>query len=143
AATRLYSTKSAPDASKRSSDVFELTSMTLLTSLPTGGLGVALDPTSNRAVVAGGQYLAAIDLDSNTITTRQAPTSQSWFGVVLDVSLHHIYLTNTDAGRPLLVVLDDRDLSLVADVPLTLRPRFGPAVDPRNDLVHGAGHEPC
>jgi len=142
AARRLYSSNSTPDASKRSFDVFDLTAMTLLTSLPIGGLGVALDPTSNRAFVAGGQYLAAIDLASNTITTRQAPTSQSWFGVVLDVSLHHIYLTNTDAGRPLLVVLDDRDLSLVAEVPLTLRPRFGLAVDPRNHLVYVAGEDP-
>src|SRR5438552_2268647 len=44
-----------------------------------------------------------------------------------------------DAGRAVVVVHDDRDLSGVAELPVTLRPPSGLAVDPRHPLVYVAG----
>jgi DNA-binding beta-propeller fold protein YncE len=123
--------------------VFDLTTMSLEATLPVGGLGVVVDPSTRRVYVAEGDSVSVVDGASNTVlATRSAPLGDAWFGLALDPALHHLYVTNIANARPSLVVLDDRDLSLVATVALPVVPRFAIAVDELQHRVYFAGYSP-
>jgi hypothetical protein len=119
-------------------DVFDLTTMTIEATLPIGGFGIAVDPATQRIYVVGGNTLSVIDGATNTVVdTTSVPDGQGWFALAIDPSAHHIYVSNTStyydgSGQPIsrsLVILDDRDLSLLADVTTNIRVRWGIAVD--------------
>ena len=123
--------------------MFDLTTMSLEATLPIGGLGVVVDPSTRRVYVAEGDGVAVVDGASNTVlATRSAPLGDAWFGLALDPALHHLYVTNIANARPSLVVLDDRDLSLVANVALPVVPRFAITVDEAQHRVYFAGYSP-
>jgi len=59
---RLYSSNLAGTV-----EVFDLTTFVLQASLPVGGLGIAVDPATQRVYVAGGSSVAVIDGATNTV----------------------------------------------------------------------------
>jgi DNA-binding beta-propeller fold protein YncE len=145
---RLYSSNA-----DHSLQVFDLDTLGLIARLPVGGLGLAVDPSAQRIYVAdyaypAGSFVTVIDGTTNTVVqTKYAPKPENWWGLALDTALHHLYVTNinyswspTTPTLPSLVVLDDRDLSLVSDIQLPVVPRFAITVDQTQHRVHlGAG----
>lgn len=140
AARRLYSSNyESSNGGSQSLDVIDLTTGRWLTSLPIGGLGVALDATRGRAFVAGGSYIASVDTVTFAVTTRGAPPSESWFGVATDPALGRVYVTNIAASHPSLVVLDANDLHTIADISLPSVARYAIAADTLRSRVYVAG----
>ena len=145
---RLYSSNA-----DHSLQVFDLDTLGLIARLPVGGLGLAVDASAQRIYVAdyaypAGSFVTVIDGSTNTVVqTKYAPKPENWWGLALDTGLHHLYVTNinynwspTTPTLPSLVVLDDRDLSLVSDIQLPVVPRFAITVDQTQHRVHlGAG----
>src|SRR5439155_18765589 len=130
AARYLYSSNYDQANDSVSFDKIDLSSRTVVATLSVGGLEVALDPAVARVFVAGGRLVFAVDPVAFSVTNvRFAPGTESWFGVAVDPALHHVYVTNIDNTRSSLVVLDDRDLSTLADITLPTVPRFAIAVD--------------
>jgi DNA-binding beta-propeller fold protein YncE len=143
AGRRLYASESTYDASQRSFEVFDLTSMRSLGALPVGGLGIAIDPTAGRAYVAGATYLAMIDTTTlSVISTKAAPASQRWFGAATDVARHRVYVTNLDQYHPTLEVFDSTDLSLISEISLPKMVRFAIVVDPGSGVVYLGSEDP-
>ena len=140
---RLYSSNYDPTNDSASVDVIDLASGARVTSLPIGGLGVALDVSRSRLYVAGGRYLAAVDTTTFAMETRSAPFPQSWFGVAVDPGQGRVYVTNIDVSHPSLVVLDAQDLHTVANFSLSSVPRFALAVDPVRHIAYVAGSDPA
>lgn len=106
-----------------------------------GGLGIAVDQQTHRVYSTWSDGLAVMDGATGLQVTRlAAPVGDAWWGVALDPSTHRIYLTNLNVSAPSLVVLDDRDLSLVANIPLPEIPRFALAVDAARQLVYVSGY---
>src|SRR5436309_243921 len=59
-------------------------------------------------------YRSLVDGLTNTVVGgRGVPDPEFWVDVVPDPGLHRLYVTNIDQSRPTLVVLDDRDLSML------------------------------
>ena len=126
-------------------DVFDLTTMTVEATLPIGGAGIAVDPLTRRVYVASASALWVIDGATNAVVaTRSASEDQDWIAVAIDPDLHHVYVTNISpwfdgTGTPInrsLVVLDDRDLSVVAEVRTDVYVRWGIAVDKARHRVY-------
>jgi len=122
--------------------VIALETMSVQNERPdSGGLGVALDQQTHRVYATWSQGLSLFDGATGLLLTRLAsPVSDAWWAVALDPSTHRIYLTNLNLTSPSLVVLDDRDLSLVANIPLPELPRFALAVDTARQLVYVSGY---
>src|SRR5688500_11824701 len=116
-------------------DVFDTTTMSLMATLPVYAVGLAVDTTNQRVYAAGATVLTVIDGTTNTVlTTRPALENENWFSVAVDPSLHRVYVTNFFYWPefnvyPSLIVLDDRDLSIITELVLPVRPRWGLAVD--------------
>ena len=139
---RLYSSNQ-----NRTLQVFDLTTMSLEATLPVGGLGVVVDPSTRRVYVVdvlGSTFsIVAIDGATNTILqTQSAPPREFWWGLAIDPGLQRLYVTNIDATVRNLVVLDTRDLSRVNALTLPVVPRFALAVDEALHRVYVAGHDP-
>jgi DNA-binding beta-propeller fold protein YncE len=126
-------------------DVFDLTTMTIEATLPVGGAGIAVDPATRRVYVAGFDKLWVIDGATNTAgTPLPALPYETWMAVAIDPALHHVYVTNTSEVsdgssilvRRSLVILDDRDLSLVDEVSTDRYVRWGLAVDQSRHRVY-------
>jgi DNA-binding beta-propeller fold protein YncE len=132
----------------RTLQVFDLTTMSLEATLPVGGLGVVVDPSTRRVYVvdyfAGAFSIVAVDGATNTIVqqTQSAPPGEDWFGLAIDRGLHRLYITNIETSVRNLIVLDDRDLSRVDAVTLPVVPRFALAVDEALNRVYVAGNDP-
>jgi WD40 repeat protein len=131
-------------------DVFDVTTMTIVATLQVNGIGVAVDAAAQRVYVSGSSHLTVIDGATNTVVaTKPAGTDQDWFSVALDTSLHRVYVTNPfsitypdgTSISPSLIVLDDRDLSVVADLPLPIQVRWAIGVDEASHRVYLAGSE--
>jgi DNA-binding beta-propeller fold protein YncE len=126
-------------------DVFDTTTMTLVTTLPVYAVGLTVDMSTQRVYAAGGTVLTVIDGATNTVlTTRPALDNENWFSVAVDPALHRIYVTNYFLWPevnvyPSLIVLDDRDLSIITELVLPVRPRWGLAVDQQRHRVYVAG----
>ena len=139
---RLY----VPNAS-RTVDVFDLTTTSIIATLPVYGAGIAVDAASQRVYVAGSMDFTVIDGVTNTVVgTTRAPDGEDWWSVALDPSLHRVYVTNYASDPygfvpvyPSLVVLDDRDLSIVSELRLPVQPRWALGVDEARHRVHVAG----
>jgi DNA-binding beta-propeller fold protein YncE len=132
---RLYSSNLAHTV-----QVFDTTTFALQASLPVGGLGIVVDPATQRVYVAGGTSVTVIDGATNTVAqTVTAFPLGFWFGVAHDPALHKLYITNASETTPSLVVLDDRDLSLIREIPLAVVPRFAIAVDSSQHRLYVAG----
>ncbi len=139
---RLYSSNSDINTNVRSVDVFDLDSGAMFASVPVGGLGMALDRTAGRLFVCESGSLKVIDTTSfAVVATATAPVSASWFGVAADPSRHHLYVTNIREQSPTFFVLDDRDLSTIAEIPFAMATRFAVAVDPVTGYVFVAGSQ--
>ena len=139
---RLYSSNQ-----DRTLQVFDLTTMSLEATLPVGGLGVVVDPSTRRVyvvdVVGSTFSIVAIDGATNTILQAQsAPPREFWWGLAIDPGLDRLYVTNIDTSVRNLVVLDTRDLSRVDALTLPVVPRFALAVDEALHRVYVAGHDP-
>ncbi len=139
---RLYSSNQ-----DRTLQVFDLTTMSLEATLPVGGLGVVVDPSTRRVYVVdvfGSTFsIVAIDGATNTILQAQSALPREfWWGLAIDPGLHRLYVTNIDATVRNLVVLDTRDLSRVDALMLPVVPRFALAVDEALHRVYVAGHDP-
>jgi DNA-binding beta-propeller fold protein YncE len=139
---RLYSSNQ-----DRTLQVFDLTTMSLVATLPVGGLGVVVDPSTRRVYVvdvAGSTFsIVAIDGATNTILqTQSAPPRELWWGLAIDPGLNRLYITNIETTVRNLVVLDTRDLSRVDALMLPVVPRFALAVDEAQHRVYVAGHDP-
>ena len=82
--------------------------------------------------------------------SRTSLPYETWMAVAIDPALHQVYVTNIaeysdGAGvlvRRSLVILDDRDLSLVAEVPTDRYVRWGLAVDQTRHRVYLADFNP-
>lgn len=145
---RLYSSNA-----DHSLQVFDLDTRSLIARLPVGGLGLVVDPLTQRVYVvdvnSAGSFLTVVDGSTNTIVqTKYAPSPESWWGLALDAGRHRLYVTNINAYpysvppiEPSLVVLDDRDLSLVADKPFPLITRFAIAIDDARDRIYLGGYD--
>jgi DNA-binding beta-propeller fold protein YncE len=126
-------------------DVFDTTTMSLMATLPVYAVGLAVDTTNQRVYAAGATVLTVIDGTTNTVlTTRPALENENWFSVAVDPSLHRVYVTNFFYWpefnvHPSLIVLDDRDLSIITELLLPVRPRMGLAVDQARHVVYVAG----
>jgi DNA-binding beta-propeller fold protein YncE len=126
-------------------DVFDTTTMSLIATLPVYAVGLAVDTTTQRVYAAGATLLTVIDGAANTVLeTRPALEHEDWFSVAVDPSLHRIYVTNFFLWPefnvyPSLIVLDDRDLSIITELVLPVRPRWGLAVDQQRHRVYVAG----
>src|SRR5438132_91032 len=109
-------------------------------TLIVGGLGTVLDASSGRVFVAGGSVVYAIDTATFSVAqTRSASAGESWFGLADDPALHQLYVTNITSTMPSVVVLDDRDLSTVGEIPLTTVPRFAIAVEATSHPLSAGG----
>jgi hypothetical protein len=126
-------------------DVFDVTTMTIEATLPVGGAGVAVDPSTRRVYVAGPTDLWVIDGATNTVVaSRPALPNESWAALAIDPFLHQVYVANiaelSDGASqlvyPSLVVLDDRNLSLVAEMRTDLFVRYALAVDELRHRVY-------
>jgi len=147
---RLYSSNA-----DHSLQVFDLDTRSLIARLPVGGLGLAVDPLTQRVYVvdlnSAGSFLTVVDGSTNTIVqTKYAPSPERWWGLALDAGRHRLYVTNINAYaysvppiEPSLVVLDDRDLSLVADKPFPVITRFAIAIDDARDRIYLGGYDPA
>lgn len=126
-------------------DVFDTTTMSLMATLPVYAVGLAVDTTTQRVYAAGATVLTVIDGTTNTVlATRPALDNEDWFSVAVDPSLHRVYVTNFFYWPevnvyPSLIVLDDRDLSIITELVLPVRPRWGLAVDQQRHRVYVAG----
>jgi DNA-binding beta-propeller fold protein YncE len=146
---RLYSSNA-----DHSLQVFDLDTLGPIARLPVGGLGLVVDAATQRAYVldrtSAGSFLSVVDGTTNTvIQTKFAPGPELWWGLALDASLHRLYVTNINADPysvpkidPSLVVLDDRDLSLIADMPFPVITRFALAIDEARHRVYLGGFDP-
>lgn len=139
----LYSSNAARSGTSASVDVFDADSGDRLSTLAAGGLAMALDSGSGRLYV-GGLSVSVIDTATDTVVAaRRAPNGGAWFGVAVDPSRHHLYLTRADVNSTVqLDVLDDRDLTTIREIALSITPRFALAVDPATGAVYVAGITP-
>jgi DNA-binding beta-propeller fold protein YncE len=141
AARRLYSSNEALDGSGRSVDVFDIDSGGLITSIPVGGHGMALDPAAGRLYVCEGTSLRVIDTTTFAVVDiAPAPASAVWFGVAVDPDRHQLYVTNLREASPSFFILDDGDLTM-REIQFPTATRSALVVDPVSHLVFTAGGE--
>ena len=140
AGRRLYSSNGNLNTNARSVDVFDLDSGATLASIPVGGFGMALDRAAGRLYVCESGSLRVIDTTTfAVVATATAPASTWWFGVAVDPDRHHLYVTNIRETSPTFFILDDRDLTTLAEIPLATATRFAVTVDPVTHFVFVAG----
>src|SRR5713101_2680197 len=107
--------------------------------------GVALDRATHHVYVTGGTSLNAVALvdgvSGNVLVTRQATNvNDAWWTLAQDPVRHRLYVANGNySGSPSLVVLDDSDLSIIANIPLPAVPRLALSVDVARGLVYIGG----
>src|SRR5437867_2748514 len=141
AARRLYSSNA-----NGTLDVFDLGSDARIATVTVGaGVGVAVDPATRRVYVAGATWpLAAVDgVTNSVVATRSVLPGELWLAVALDPGMHRVYVSNADQTRPTLLVLDDRDLSLVGEILLPKVIRWGLAVDAARHFIYLAATDPA
>ena len=137
---RLYSSNGNISTASRSVDVFDLDSGARVASIAAGGFGMALDRAAGLLYVCESGSLKVIDTTTFTVlASATAPVSARWFSVAADPRRHQLYVTNIDEATPSLFVLDDRDLTTIATIPVATATRFAIAVDPVSGLVYVAG----
>ncbi|MDQ2913484.1 MAG: YncE family protein, partial [Chloroflexota bacterium] len=137
---RLYASNYNFASMQRSLDVFDMESGARLASLPVGGFGMALDQTTGRLFVCESGALKVIDTGTfAVVATVSAPFNTFWWNVAADPDRHHLYVTNIREDSPTFFVLDDRDLTILAEIPLATATRFGVVVDPVTHYVYVTG----
>jgi DNA-binding beta-propeller fold protein YncE len=137
---RLYSSNGNLNTGTRSVDVFDLDSGARLATLSLGGFGMALDRLAGRLYVCESGSLKVVDTTTFAVVgSVTAPASTWWFGVAVDPDFHHLYVTNLRETSPTFFVLDDRDLTTVAEIPVATATRFAVTVDPLTHQVFVAG----
>ena len=137
---RLYSSNGNLGANTRSLDVFDLDSGARLATVPVGGFGMALDRHAGRLYVCESGSLKVIDTTTFAVVASAiAPASTWWFSAAVDPERHHLYVTNIRETSPTFFVLDDRDLSTIAEIPVPVATRFALTIDPVSHLVMTAG----
>jgi DNA-binding beta-propeller fold protein YncE len=141
ASRRLYSSNATTSGSSHSVQVFDLDSAAMLATIPVGGLGMGLDRQAGRLYVCESGSVKVIDTTTFAVlASATAPASASWFNAAVDPERHHLYLTNIRETSPTFFVLDDRDLTTIAEIPVTTATRFALTVDPvSHDVVMAGG----
>lgn len=121
--------------------IVDVATRSTIATLPgAGALGIALDPAAHRVYASWVRGLSAVDGASGAVVaSASAPAADSWWSVALDPARHRIYVTDLDYSAPAVVVLDDRDLSVVGRVSLPEVPRLALAVDAGRGLVYVGG----
>lgn len=142
AARRLYSSNFDATNDSVSLDVIDLTSGDRVRSTEVGGLGLALDTTRSRVLVAGGSYLVAINTTSFDMDVKPAPFSQSWFDVAVDATNGLVFVTNGSGLTPSLHILLASDMQRAGkNISLPGAARYGLAVDESRHRVYVAGSD--
>ncbi|TMF81154.1 MAG: YncE family protein [Chloroflexi bacterium] len=137
---RLYSSNANLNTNARSLDVFDLDTRASVANLPVGGFGMALDRAAGRLYVCESGSLKVIDTTTlAVVASATAPASTWWFSVAADPDRHHLYVTNIRETSPTFFVLDDRDLTTLAEIPFATATRFAVTVDPVTHFVFVAG----
>src|SRR5438309_1188298 len=137
---RLYSSNANLNTNARSLDVFDLDTRASVANLPVGGYGMALDRAAGRLYVCESGSLKVIDTPTlAVVASATAPASTWWFRVAADPDRHHLYVTNIRETSPTFFVLDDRDLTTLAEIPFATATRFAVTVDPGTHFVFVAG----
>ena len=137
---RLYSSNANLNTNARSLDVFDLDTRASVANLPVGGFGMALDRAAGRLYVCESGSLKVIDTTTlAVVASATAPASAWWFSVAADPDRHHLYVTNIRETSPTFFVLDDRDLTTLAEIPFATATRFAVTVDPVTHFVFVAG----
>ncbi|HEX4747529.1 MAG TPA: YncE family protein [Gaiellaceae bacterium] len=93
----------ASGATNPTSDPMDPTSPSAVVStLPVGGLGLALDPVAKRIYAASGTSLAVIDATTSRVIARvQAPAGANLWGAAVDRTSNRVYLTDLFTARVL------------------------------------------
>jgi len=124
--------------------IVDLPTRSLLMTVPVGSAaGMTYDPTTHDVYVATISGLSIVDGVSGAVLARRSSSSSNdaWWHVAQDAALHRLYVSNGNfAGAPSVVVLDDRDLSLIGNVSVPAIPRLGLAVDASRGLVYVGGY---
>ena len=137
---RLYSSNANLNTNARSLDVFDLDTRASVANLLVGGFGMALDRAAGRLYVCESGSLKVIDTTTlAVVASATAPASTWWFSVAADPDRHHLYVTNIRETSPTFFVLDDRDLTTLAEIPFATATRFAVTVDPVTHFVFVAG----
>ena len=101
---------------------------------------MALDRAAGRLYVCESGSLKVIDTTTlAVVASATAPASTWWFSVAADPDRHHLYVTNIRETSPTFFVLDDRDLTTLAEIPFATATRFAVTVDPVTHFVFVAG----
>jgi len=123
--------------------IVDLPTRSLIMNVPVGSAaGMAYDPVTHDAYVATISGLSMVDGVSGAVLARRssASSNDAWWHVAQDAALHRLYVSNGNfGGAPSVVVLDDRDLSLLGNVSLPAIPRLALAVDASRGLVYVGG----
>jgi len=137
AARRLYSSNA-----NRTVDVVDLTTQSVIATLPVGGLGVAVNLTTHRVYAAGAGDIALIDGTTNTVVaTQPALPGQSWFGVALNPARHEVYVTNINQPGQSVVILDDQTLAVLGEVSLPYPARFALAAASTGSFLYVGSYD--
>lgn len=106
------------------------------------GVGLALDAATHHVYVATLNGAALVDGTTGAVLARRsaASTTDAWWHIAHDPVRHRVFVTNGNfTGSPSLVVLDDADLSLIANIALPAIPRLALTVDVARGLVYVGG----
>ena len=101
---------------------------------------MALDRQAGRLYICEAGSLKVIDTTTLAVlASATAPAFAVWFTAAVDPERHHLYVTNIRETSPTFFVLDDRDLSTIAEIPVPVATRFALTIDPVRHMVFVAG----
>ena len=113
-----------------------------LATLPIGGPGMAVDAATNRVFTATEVGVVAVDATTGAQLAMHPilHSGDAWWYLVHDPLRHRVYVANGSfVGASSLVVLEDQNLQLVAEIPLPATPRLALALDVTRNLVYVGG----
>lgn len=125
------------DFSDATVTVIDLASDNVVATLPVGGLGLAVDPTTHRAYAAGGRDLAVIDgATAEIVDVFAAPDGANLWGVAVEPGTGRVFAT--DLFSPRVLILSGTDGSVLGSVALSAPGRLAIAFDAKAGRVHVA-----
>lgn len=111
----------------------------VVATLPVGGLGLALNPSTQRIYAASGGSLAVIDATTSAVLTRvAAPRGANLWGVAVDPIANRVYLTDLSAAR--LLVYDGATDTFTGELAIEQPGRLAIAVSADGSRVYAAGY---
>lgn len=99
----------------------------VVNTLALGGLGLAVNPETNRLYVAEGSRITVLDAASDAVLgTIAAPAGANVWGLAVDPKADRIYAT--DIAHPRVLVYDGASYALVGEIAIDAPARFGVTV---------------